>query len=367
MVKLSEELRNNIINDIKNNIDIKEIIKIRNVSKSTIYRISCEIKKNNTTIIAKPIQENSLSSDSKSNSSLTKDFDLEIFKKELNNNEVNIGNNKVNVENNNKVNIENNNKVNVGNNNIENESSDKESSEEESYEEEESNEEYNEDKLIKPIPVSLNQSNNSISFRKNNNQNNNINQNNNKVNLNVIDKNNIIDTIKNCNNAENIDELIEIRSIIIRIRQYINTFPNDLKNIWSPNKLQFEKKLFNLKLNELEVLLENIRVELNLNRNKEMFETIIHSSLIGLEKISSYCNYNVEGLTNDLMKDESFLYDLKIIQCEVDVSRWINPRSSAFLKVIKKMYMKNQENEIKNQINKVINNEDVINKIKNIK
>ncbi len=313
-------------------------------------------KNNNTTIITKPIQENSLTSDNKSNSSLTKDFDLEIFKRELNNNEVNEGNNKVNVENNNKVN--------VGNNNIKNESSDIESSDiessdKESSDKESSDKESNKVKIIKPIPIpiSLNQSNNSISFRKNNN----------KVNLNVIDKNSIIDTIKNCNTADNIEELIEIRTIIVRIRQYINTCENDLKNIWSPNKLEFEKRLFTMRKNELEILLENIRCEISLKKNKEMFETIVHSSLVGIEKISSYCNYNVEGLTNNLMKDESFLYDLKIIQCEIDCSRWISPKSSAFLKVIKTMYMINQENEIKNQINKVINNEDVINKIKNIK
>ena len=51
-----------------------------------------------------------------------------------------------------------------------------------------------------------------------------------------------MDTIKNCNIAENIDELKEIRSTIIIIRQYINTFPDDLKQIYSPNKFIFEKK-----------------------------------------------------------------------------------------------------------------------------
>ena len=66
------------------------------------------------------------------------------------------------------------------------------------------------------------------------------------------------------------------------------------------------------------------------------------------------------------MNDPDFLYDLKIIQCELDCSRWISPKSSAFLKVIKTCYVKNHEYEMKNQINKVINNEDVINKIKNL-
>ena len=66
------------------------------------------------------------------------------------------------------------------------------------------------------------------------------------------------------------------------------------------------------------------------------------------------------------MNDPDFLYDLKIIQCETDVSKWISIKSSAFLKVLKTCYVKQNENEMKNQLNKVINNEDVINKIKNL-
>jgi len=41
------------------------------------------------------------------------------------------------------------------------------------------------------------------------------------------------------------------------------------------------------------------------------------------------------------MNDEEFILDLQIIAAETDLSKYLNPRSSAFLKVVKKMYVLN--------------------------
>ena len=66
------------------------------------------------------------------------------------------------------------------------------------------------------------------------------------------------------------------------------------------------------------------------------------------------------------MNDPDFLMDLKIISCEVDVSKYINPKSSCFLKILKKVYTKHQENEIKSKINTVLNDPVKIEKILNL-
>jgi len=48
MVKLSQEIKQNIINEFKNNIDIKEIIKkYNNISRASIYRIKKLIENEN--------------------------------------------------------------------------------------------------------------------------------------------------------------------------------------------------------------------------------------------------------------------------------------------------------------------------------
>ena len=182
----------------------------------------------------------------------------------------------------------------------------------------------------------------------------------------IVNRSNIIDTIKNVNNAGTIDELKEKRSLIIIIRQYINTFPKELNNIYG-KKNEFEKKLFIMSIDQLKIILENIRVELNLSRNKEIFITTVSTGLKAIETVSNYSGYDVHGLEDELMKDPDFILDLQIISCEIDMSQYINPKTSALLKVVKKMYQKNKENEIKKQIDNVLNDQIKLDKIKNLK
>ena len=184
---------------------------------------------------------------------------------------------------------------------------------------------------------------------------------------NTIDKSNILDTIKNVNSGGSIEELKEKRSVIIIIRQYCNTFPEQLKNIIGIKKSDFDKKLFNMNIDQLNLILENIRVEMNLNRNAELFNTGVSVGLKGLETISKYSGYDVEGLEKELMNDRDFLLDLQIIQAEIDMSKYINPKSSAFLKVVRRMYMLNQQNEVKKQLDNVLNDPNKLNEIKNLK
>ena len=92
----------------------------------------------------------------------------------------------------------------------------------------------------------------------------------------------------------------------------------------------------------------------------------VNVELKGIETISTYSGYDITGLTEEIMKDEDFLLDLKIISCELDISRYNNVKSPCFIKLVKKVYQKNQENKIKNEMNKVINDTDKIEKIKNL-
>ena len=106
---------------------------------------------------------------------------------------------------------------------------------------------------------------------------------------------------------------------------------------------------------------------MNLNRNAELFNTGVSVGLKGLETISKYSGYDVEGLEKELMNDRDFLLDLQIIQAEIDMSKYINPKSSAFLKVVRRMYMLNQQNEVKKQLDNVLNDPNKLNEIKNLK
>ena len=66
------------------------------------------------------------------------------------------------------------------------------------------------------------------------------------------------------------------------------------------------------------------------------------------------------------MNDQDFLYDLRLMSCEVNMTEYINPKTTAFMKIIKKVYLKSNENKIKNKINGVINDPVKLEKIINL-
>jgi len=86
----------------------------------------------------------------------------------------------------------------------------------------------------------------------------------------------------------------------------------------------------------------------------------------GIEAVSNYSGYDVSGLENELMNDENFIMDLQIISCELDLSKYLNPKSSCFLKIIKKMYVLNAKNKMNKTINDINTNKDLLNKIKDL-
>ena len=88
--------------------------------------------------------------------------------------------------------------------------------------------------------------------------------------------------------------------------------------------------------------------------------------LIGYEKVMCYGNINIQGIWDDLLNNPDFIYDLQMISCEIDISKYINPKTSCLLKIVQKSYMKYEENKIINNLENKINSEDILNKLKNI-
>ena len=345
MVKLSEEIKNEIIKLYQENVSTKDIINNLKISSATYYRVIKEYKNLSVNFESsernteRNTEKNTEKSDLNTTTSYDEDeetnidkeesnnvFDIDNFKKELNGSQRDID-------------------------------------EDDNHYAENIDDIKKEEEIIpeilkpirRPLPTEKSVLSN-ISFAKN------------KKNTvsNIIDKSNIIDTIKNVNSGGTLDELKEKRSLIIIIRQYINTFEKELINIYG-RKNDFEKKLFTQSIDQLKIILENIRIQMNLNRNKDMFINGVSIGLKGLETISNYSGYDVTGLEYELMNDPNFLLDLQIIQAEVDISKYINPKVSALLKVVKKMYQKNKENEIKKQMDNVINDKEKLEKIKNLK
>ena len=200
--------------------------------------------------------------------------------------------------------------------------------------------------------VNLDLSNNNMTFQKEL-------DNNNK-------QNSIFETIKNVHSdKDDLQTIKEKRNKIIVINQFIQAFPKELFNIYNP-KLIFEKKLYTLNLQQLDLILENIRVKIQLSRNQNTFMNGAEYVVRAGEQISCYSGYDVKGLTDDLMNDNEFKTDLLIISCEINTSAYINTKTSALLKIMKKAYMKNKINTVESKINIFSNNATLLEKMKNL-
>lgn len=342
-----------VINDIKNNLNLQEIMKKHNISRATIYRlrkvIESESEENNNNISNNNIsnnasvnndkinrnesesnedEENEQETESNISKSTVSRFDINQFKEELNN-EKSI------------INIQ----------PIENNNNDKLL--DQSYISEKS---YKSNKTIK--------SNHSVSFSRKQNFNNNktFNQKQNEQKT-----QNIIDVIKNTtnlNSTEDVEELRKRRSTIIIIRQYINTFEKELQSIYGKNKDGFERSLYTLNIDQLNLILENIRSNMAIKSNKQNFMLISSNVIKAIEMVSTnYCNYDVSGLHDTLMQDPEFQIDLNIISCEMDISKYFNNKSLCFMKLAKTMMILNKENDMKKGLNNIVNDKEKLQRI----
>ena len=403
-MRISNETKDEIIKSYNEKIPSIEIIKKFNISKATYYRIIKNLKdKSNEN--SNNITLNDSNDNKENNTDNTDNENIDNDNKDNSDNE-NQDNNNENSENENKDN-DNDNQDNksdlnkIDNENIEkfNDNNDFDNDNDSEFNRDKFKRILNENKniekkatkkknlkkpLIDVIPVEtvkeevktilepsiINDNNLSIiskvskvSFVKNrrNNNNNFINNNNSSVN----NRSNIIDTIKQVNTGDDIDSIKMKRHLITKIKQFCNEFPEELRSVYI-NKINFDRKLLTLTEIQLRLILEDIYININLMRNKTMFSNCVHTGLKSFEIISNYIGFDITGVSDDLFNDQDFLFDLRVISCEIDMSKYINPKSAAFMKVIKKVYQKHQENKIKNQINNVINDPVKLEKIINL-
>ena len=345
MVKLSQELKIEIFEKSKY-LKHQDIMQEYKISKASFYRTMNEFKNNQSqksykSILSKKsdISQNINDIESDNNS------DQEVIIKNLETQEINETLNET------KETINKNNETKNNNN-------------------EEVNKSFDKNNFIKQLNNSLSSSSSLQEEIKDNfkeelpKYNNNNNTNNKSIlssisttkkfnnNNNIYEKSNILDVIKNVNNEnEDIETLKRKRNLIIVIKQYLNNFSKELINIYGGNKNQFDKKLYTLNISQLEIILENCRIELSVFRNKQNFSDCVEFGLRSVENISSYTGYDVSGVSDELMNDESFKFDLKVLASEIDISKYLNPKNAVALKIIKGFYMQYKKNKVKKQLN----------------
>ena len=81
---------------------------------------------------------------------------------------------------------------------------------------------------------------------------------------------------------------------------------------------------------------------MNVLKNRQTFNIIVENGLRGIEAVSSYSGYDIDGTTTELMNDFEFRNDLNQLACEIDLSKYLSAKTCVLLKVVKTAYQKHE-------------------------
>lgn len=74
----------------------------------------------------------------------------------------------------------------------------------------------------------------------------------------------------------------------------------------------------------------------------------------GIEKgAKTLFNVDIEGGYDELQRNPEFQLDLLMVASEIDISQYLDPKTSLFLLLLKEYYSRYSINKIKNKLNEV--------------
>jgi hypothetical protein len=148
------------------------------------------------------------------------------------------------------------------------------------------------------------------------------------------------------------------KDLIISIRKYCEAFwDGKLEHVIRKNKHDFYATLSDMSVKKLQITLDNIKYEISLRKLNINAESLVKTGAIGVEKLISYTGYNIDGTVDELWADDDFRDDLKLLLCEMDVEKIINPKTAILLRVARTAYMRNQLNKVNKNVEQVVNKE----------
>ena len=155
-------------------------------------------------------------------------------------------------------------------------------------------------------------------------------------------------------------DYIECKNEIIIIRQYFSHFKDKLNTIFG-NTEKEQKKFINsltkTTLQDLKNIHELIIFELTLKRNHNTFETGSKTILNAIELFCTrFLKIDLSGATEQLFNDENFKQDLIMVSCELNISNYLTPKRSLFLRTLQNYYITYNKNKIKNNMENIEKN-----------
>ena len=114
--------------------------------------------------------------------------------------------------------------------------------------------------------------------------------------------------------------------------------------------------MHNYTLDDLKIIKQNIIYELSVKNNYKKFLSLLDQGLSVYETVLVSLNVDITGFADDLRKNEDAQIALKMISCEVDLSKYIDPKKTILYYIITGSIKKFQENKNKKLIEQKVNN-----------
>ena len=125
------------------------------------------------------------------------------------------------------------------------------------------------------------------------------------------------------NGTEN--DYILKRNLVNKCKNYIDSFTDRLINIHGNDPQTFKHRLRELDCPQLEILLENIRFEINVDGGKSLFNSAFFMIIGQTENLSNNYGYNITGLSKALQANNDVHDSLKELSCQMDLSSYTTP------------------------------------------
>ena len=129
-------------------------------------------------------------------------------------------------------------------------------------------------------------------------------------------------------------DYIQKKNLISKVKRFVQSFPVELNNITGGNSQLFIHRLVELECHQLEQLITNIQFEINQPKVSQLFNTIFFTTLNQVENLSGSFGYDVNGLTANLQKNEECLNALKELNCMYDISGVSTPEMRLLMTVM---------------------------------
>ena len=165
------------------------------------------------------------------------------------------------------------------------------------------------------------------------------------------------------------DDYIKKRNLVNKCKLYIDEFPERLTNLHGGDPATFKHRLRELDCPQLEILIENIKFEISAPSTKILFNNAFFILMNQTESLSNSFGYNINGLSEQLKKNNDVNDALRELSCQFDLSNYTTPEirlGSAILLTAMSIYNSNKITEsIDNYLEKPID-PDIQDKFKNL-